>query len=236
MIIFVLTKKTLNGGYSIKCYTGRLHTKAQSSLPFYITLRKKDTPFMYLPQLKVAPVSVRLLHPSSEPPIFSTGENKQFKPLILCHCIYSLPLITGAFLNIFKRLETYHSLSEFLLNEIEWHTFSLQRYSFFVPFVRNKPVSTQRLTSNQNSTHSNVKFRSKLQARRIYGVILNYLGIRAVLVDLTPDYSPEKFLMVLRKFESLREYAVKLISDNGAQLTVATRSLGKWPNLEIGTS
>ena len=49
MIIFVLTKKTLNGGYSIKCYTGRLHTKAQSSLPFYITLRKKDTPFMYLP-------------------------------------------------------------------------------------------------------------------------------------------------------------------------------------------
>ena len=52
--------------------------------------------------------------------------------------IYNLPLITGAFLNIFKWLETYHSLSEFLLNEIERHAFSLQRYSILYPlFVIN---------------------------------------------------------------------------------------------------
>ena len=56
---------------------------------------------------------------------------------------------------------------------------------------------------------------------------MNYLGIRAVLVDLSPDYSLEKFLMVLRKFESLRGYAAKLISDNGAQLTVANEELRK---------
>ena len=33
--------------------------------------------------------------------------------------------------------------------------------------------------------------------------------------------------MVIRKFESLRGYAVKLISDNGAQLTVANEELRK---------
>ena len=50
---------------------------------------------------------------------------------------------------------------------------------------------------------------------------MNYLGIRAVLVDLAPDCSPDKFLMVLRNFESLRGYAAKLISDNSTQLKAA---------------
>ena len=150
-----------------------LYGEAPHQGPVVLTLlyniTKKRYPF-HVPSVVEsgrAPLSIRLLHPSSEPLIFSTGENKQLKPLILCHCIYSLPLITGAFLNIFKWLETYHSLSEFLLNEIEWHAFSLQRYSFS-PFVRNKPVSTQRLTSNQNSTHSNVKSRSNMTIGETY--------------------------------------------------------------------
>ena len=56
---------------------------------------------------------------------------------------------------------------------------------------------------------------------------MNYLGIRAVLVDLTPDYSPDKFLMVLRNFDSLRGYAGKLISDNSTQLKAAKEELRK---------
>ena len=171
----------------------------------------------------MAPLSVRLLHPSSEPLIFSTGENKQFKPLILCHCIYSLPLITGAFLNIFKWLETYHSLSEFLLNEIEWHTFSLQRYSFLYPlFVINlfQPNAWQATKIVHTVTWS-----SEANYRRDVYMVSSWTTL--ALVDLTPDYSPEKFLTVLRKFESLRGYAVKLISDNGAQLTVANEELRK---------
>ena len=56
---------------------------------------------------------------------------------------------------------------------------------------------------------------------------MNYLGIRAVLVDLAPDYSPDKFLMVLRNFESLRGYAAKLISDNSTQLKAAKEELRK---------
>ena len=103
--------------------------------------------------------------------------NKQFKPLILFHCIYRLSLITGA--------------SEFLLNKIEWHAFQKRTIS------------------------------------ETYGVILNYLGIRTVLVDLAPDYSPDKFLMVLRNFESLRGYAGKLISDNSTQLKAAKEELRK---------
>ena len=56
---------------------------------------------------------------------------------------------------------------------------------------------------------------------------MNYLGIRAVLVDLVPDYSPDKFLMVFTNFESLRGYAGKLISDNGTQLKAAKEELRK---------
>ena len=154
---------------------------------------------MYLPQLKVAPYSVRLLHPSSEPLIFSTGENKQLKPPILCHCIYSLPLITGAFLNIFKWLETYHSLSEFLLNEIEWHTFSLQRYSFLYPlFVINlfQPNAWQATKIVHTVTWS-----SEANYRPDLDMVSSWTTLA---FQLQPDYSPEKFLMVLKKFESLR--------------------------------
>ena len=46
-------------------------------------------------------------------------------------------------------------------------------------------------------------------------------------MDLAPDYSTEKFLMVLRRFVSIRGYPTKLLSDNGAQLTAANEELQK---------
>ena len=137
--------------------------------------------------------------------------NKQFKPLILCHCIYSLSLITGA--------------SEFLSNKTEWHAFSLQRYSFLYSlYVINlfQPNAWQATKIVHTETWS-----PEANYSETYGVILNYLGIRAVLVDLAPDYSPDKFLMVLRNFDSLRGYAGKLISDNSTQLKAAKEELRK---------
>ena len=41
---------------------------------------------------------------------------------------------------------------------------------------------------------------------KAYGVIFNCIGTRAVYLDLAPDYSTESFLMVLRRFVSLRGY------------------------------
>ena len=48
--------------------------------------------------------------------------------------------------------------------------------------------------------------------------ITGNLGTRAVHVELAPDYCPEKFVMVLRWFVSLRGYPAKLLSDNGTRL------------------
>ena len=56
-----------------------------------------------------------------------------------------------------------------------------------------------------------VKKRTTLKA---YGVIFNCIGTRAVYLDLAPDYSTESFLMVLRRFVSLRGYPSKIYSNN----------------------
>ena len=46
-------------------------------------------------------------------------------------------------------------------------------------------------------------------------------------MDLAPDYSKEKFLVVLSRFVSIRGYPTKLLSDNGTQLTAANEELQK---------
>ena len=50
------------------------------------------------------------------------------------------------------------------------------------------------------------KIRDEVKKRTVgkaYGVIFNCLGTRAVHVDLAPDYSTEKFLLVLRRLVSM---------------------------------
>lgn len=74
------------------------------------------------------------------------------------------------------------------------------------------------------------KVRDEVKKRTVgkaYGVIFNCLETRAVHVDVAPDYSSEKFLMVLRRFVSLRGYPEKLLSDNGTQLKAANEELQK---------
>ena len=60
---------------------------------------------------------------------------------------------------------------------------------------------------------------------KTYGVIFNCLGTRVVHIDLATDYSTKKFLMVLRRFASIRGYPSKLYSDNGPQLVAANEEL-----------
>jgi len=60
---------------------------------------------------------------------------------------------------------------------------------------------------------------------KAYGVIFNCLTTRAVHVDISPDYSTQKFLMVLRRFVSIRGYPSKLYSENGPQLVSANEEL-----------
>ena len=51
----------------------------------------------------------------------------------------------------------------------------------------------------------------KRTTSKAYVVIFNCIGTRAVYLDLAPDYSTESFLMVLRRFVSLRGYASKVL-------------------------
>ncbi|XP_068670925.1 uncharacterized protein [Montipora foliosa] len=72
------------------------------------------------------------------------------------------------------------------------------------------------------------KIRDEIKKRtfsKAYGVIFNCLGTRAVCLNLTSDYSTDKFLMVLRRFVSLNRYPSKLLSDNGTQLIAASKEL-----------
>ncbi|XP_068735648.1 uncharacterized protein [Montipora capricornis] len=65
----------------------------------------------------------------------------------------------------------------------------------------------------------------KRTTSKAYGVIFNCIGTRAAYLDLAPEYNTESFLMVLRRFVSLRGYPSKIYSDNGAQLVAASQEL-----------
>ena len=73
-----------------------------------------------------------------------------------------------------------------------------------------------------------LKIRDQVKRRTIgkcYGVLFNCMSTRAVHIDLASDYSRETFLLVLRRFASLRGYPAKLYSDNGPQLVSANEEL-----------
>ena len=72
------------------------------------------------------------------------------------------------------------------------------------------------------------KIQDEVKKRTIgktYGVIFNSPSTRAVHVNLTADYSTDKFLMVPRRFVAIKGYPSKLYSDNGPQLVAANEEL-----------
>lgn len=76
-----------------------------------------------------------------------------------------------------------------------------------LPKERLKPASPWYSTSID--LYGPFTIRDAVQKRttsKAYGVIFNYIGTRAVYLDLAPDYSTESFLMVLRRFVLQRGY------------------------------
>ena len=71
-----------------------------------------------------------------------------------------------------------------------------------------------------------------------YGVLFNCLVSRAVYIDLAEGYDVGSFMMVLRRFVSLRGYPRKMISDAGTQLVAAGKELKaivhswEWDNIK----
>ena len=60
---------------------------------------------------------------------------------------------------------------------------------------------------------------------KVYGLIFSCAVSRAVYLDIASDYSTPAFLMVLRRFVSLRGYPSLIISDPGSQLVAASKEL-----------
>ena len=58
-----------------------------------------------------------------------------------------------------------------------------------------------------------------------YGVIFSCLASRAIHIELANDYSTQGFLIVLRRFASIRGYPRFIISDPGSQLVGASLEL-----------
>ena len=66
---------------------------------------------------------------------------------------------------------------------------------------------------------------NKKSKGKAFAVIFNCMLTRAVHIDLSTDYSADKFLLVLRKFAALRGYPASVYSDNGSQLKAAAKKL-----------
>ncbi|CAC5398583.1 unnamed protein product [Mytilus coruscus] len=60
---------------------------------------------------------------------------------------------------------------------------------------------------------------------KAYGVLFNCMSSRAVYMDLADGYDTSSFIMVLRRFTSVRGYPKKIRSDLGSQLVSASKEL-----------
>ncbi|XP_033127834.1 uncharacterized protein LOC117125437 [Anneissia japonica] len=61
-----------------------------------------------------------------------------------------------------------------------------------------------------------------------YGVVFDCLVTRAVYIDIATSYSADAFLLVFRKFVSLRGYPKEVYSDGGTQLSAAAKQLKEF--------
>ena len=58
-----------------------------------------------------------------------------------------------------------------------------------------------------------------------YGVIFNCLASRAVYIDPADGYDTDSFILVLRRFISIRGHPVKIRLDHGSQLVAAGKEI-----------
>ena len=66
---------------------------------------------------------------------------------------------------------------------------------------------------------------NKRSRGKVYGLLFNCIVSRAVYVDVAHDYTTDAFLIVLRRFVSLRGYPSKIYSDPGSQLVASSKEL-----------
>ena len=98
-----------------------------------------------------------------------------------------------------------------------------------LPEERLKPAPVFHYTSLDHFGPLQVKGEVNKRSRgKTYGVIFTCLYTRAIYCDLSQDYSTDAFLIVLRRFVSIRGYPGKIYSDTGSQLVAANKELKEF--------
>ena len=95
-----------------------------------------------------------------------------------------------------------------------------------LPQERLKPAPAWSFTSLDFFGPFEIRGETNKRSRgKAYGVLFTCMLCRTVHLDLATDYSTNGFLIVLRRFMSLRGYPSKLRSDTGSQLVAANKEL-----------
>ena len=96
------------------------------------------------------------------------------------------------------------------------------------------PLPVERLKPSPQFTNVMVDYfgpftiRGEVQKRtrgKCLGVLFTCMNVRAVYTDIANDYSTQEFMMVLRRFASIRGWPTKFFSDKGTQLTKTSNEL-----------
>ena len=95
-----------------------------------------------------------------------------------------------------------------------------------IPEFRLKPAPAWHFTGIDYCGPFTIKGEVNKRSRgKCYGVLFADLVSRAVHVDLAANYGTDKFLIVLRRFTSLRGFPKMFYSDEGPQLMAASKEL-----------
>ena len=95
-----------------------------------------------------------------------------------------------------------------------------------IPEFRLKPAPAWQFTGIGYCGPFTIKGEVNKRSRgKCYGVLFADLVSRAVHVDLAANYGTDKFLIVLRRFTSLRGFPKMFYSDEGPQLMAASKEL-----------
>ena len=95
-----------------------------------------------------------------------------------------------------------------------------------LPDERTKPAPAWSYVSLDIFGPYEIKGETNKRSRsKGFAVIFNCLVCRAVHIDIATDYSTSSFLLVLRRFMSLRGTPIKIWSDQGSQLRAADKGV-----------
>ena len=95
-----------------------------------------------------------------------------------------------------------------------------------IPIERLKPAPAWSYSSVDLFGPFEIKGETNKRSRsKGYGVLFNCMLSRAVYVDLSPDYSTDSFLLVIRRFMAVKGCPIKIWSDRGSQIVAANKEL-----------